>query len=236
MNFQDQGIIIAKRTLKESSFIISAITANHGIYSGVVSRISKKLLPLYQPGNLVDFFWQARLHEDIGLSRCELVRSFSAQLMSNKLKLYAFNSIINLIKISFIEREPHNNFFPLFKNYLEKLSQDFDALDYIKLELDLIREAGYRLDLTTCAATGESCNLAYVSPKSGRAVSKQAGEPYAHSLLPLPNCLTENHTAQKASSTELIQAFAITSYFFNRYIFHNNEPEERKRFITYLCS
>jgi DNA repair protein RecO (recombination protein O) len=90
--------------------------------------------------------------------------------------------------------------------------------------------------LTTCAATGESCNLAYVSPKSGRAVSKQAGEPYAHSLFPLPNCLTENHTAQKASSIELIQAFAITSYFFNRYIFHNNEPEERKRFITYLCS
>jgi len=234
MNFRDVGIIIAKRTLQEHSSIITIFTQHHGLYSGVIRELSKKMGSIHQEGNIVDFFWSARLHEHIGTARCELIKSYNSSLITNREKLYAFNSIISLIKLAFHEREPHNNFFSTFNNYLNELANNFVFETYIKLELEILAEAGYRLELDNCTVTGAIENLIYVSPKSGKAVSLEAGLPFADKLLSLPRFLTMH--SSEANHIEKKQAFALTTYFFNRYLFSNNtEPQARIKFIEYLC-
>jgi DNA repair protein RecO (recombination protein O) len=233
MNFRDVGIIIRKIILKENTSIILAFTQNHGLYSGVVRELSKKSGSIYQEGNIVDFFWQARLHEHIGMLKCELIKSYNGLLITSKIKLYAFNSVISLIKLAFHEREPHNNFFPIFKEYLYKLSKNFDFQDYIRLELAILTESGYRLELDNCAVTGTKENLCYLSPRSGKAVCASAGLPYADKLLQLPRFLSSQ--VEEINYTEKKQAIDLTSYFFNRYLFNNTQqPDARKILIELL--
>lgn len=233
MNFRDIGIIISTRPLKENSIIITLFTQQHGLYSGVVRKSPQKTDFVHQPGNLVDFFWQARLHEHIGSAKCELLKSYSGFLISNKSILYAFNSIISLIKLAFHERETHNNFFPILMEYLDRLIKGFDFKTYIELELAILAESGYGLQLTECAATGSCENLSYVSPKSGKAISKAAGLPYKDKLLLLPAFFTL--PSSEITILQKKQAFTLTSYFFNRYFFHNLEqPEARKAFIEHI--
>ena len=235
MNIKDIGVIIAKKYLKESSFIVSVFTENHGLYSGVVKESSKKSRFIYQEGNIVDFFWQARLHEHIGIAKCEFIKSYIGHFITNKAKLYAFNSIISLIKELFHEREEHSNFFLFLMNYLDTLSKDFCFHDYINFELALLAETGYKLDLSKCAVSHITTNLSYVSPKSGRALSYKIGTPYKDKLLILPKFLLLDNS--KITSEEKKQALTLTSYFFNRYLFHNNkQPEARQAFIDYIIS
>lgn len=233
MNFRDQGIIIAKNALKENSYVITLFTENHGLYSGVIKRSGRKSLNTLVESNLVDFFWNARLHEHLGSMKCELIRSYSSFIMQNKIKLYAFNSIVSLIKKAFCEREPHNNFFPKFLYYLEVLKnkKEFLFTEYIKLEIDLLAETGYRIALGSCIVTGQKQNLYYVSPKSGHAVCKEAGQEYENKLLVLPQFLLNN---AKPTLQEKHQAFALTSYFLNRYVIHGIVLKDREVLIKHV--
>ena len=228
MNFCDQGIIISKRMLKERSYIVTIFTEKHGIYSGVLKQYSKKTGDSLVEGNLVDFFWSARLHEHIGSAKAELIKSYNSHIMMDKTKLYAFNSIVSLLKIAFCEREPHNNLFPDLLKFIDSLKQEFSFLEYIKLELSILAEAGYQLQLDRRAASGTNKDLCYVSPKSGKAVSKTEGEPYASKLLKLPKFLNGNSEATKS---DIQDALNLTSYFFERYITPNKpQPKEKSRF------
>ncbi|MFP3017876.1 MAG: DNA repair protein RecO [Candidatus Tisiphia sp.] len=233
MNFKDIGIIIAKKPLKENTAIITVFTENHGLYSGVIRETSKKFGSVNQQGNIVDFFWQARLHEHLGMAKCELIKSYAGLLITNKIKLYAFNSIISLIKMAFHERENHNKFFPIFVKYLSSLANSFIFEEYIKFELAILQESGYGLDLYKCAVTGTRENLGYVSPKSGRAVCLSEGLPYQDRLLILPQFLTS--TNSQITNNDKKQAFNLTTYFFHRYFFHNQQQlHARENFIEYI--
>ncbi|MCC8483741.1 MAG: DNA repair protein RecO [Rickettsia endosymbiont of Labidopullus appendiculatus] len=230
MNFKDIGIIIGKKPLKENSSIITVFTKNHGLYSGVIRETSRKSGTINQQGNIVDFFWQARLHEHIGMAKCELIKSYTGLLITNKIKLYAFNSIISLIKIAFHERENHNNFFPIFVKYLNNLANNFIFEEYIRFELAILQESGYGLELDKCTVTGSQENLKYVSPKSGKAVCLSEGLKYQDRLLILPQFLTS--TKYEITNNDKKQAFNLTTYFFNRYFFHNNQKlHARDNFI-----
>jgi DNA repair protein RecO (recombination protein O) len=232
MNFSDQGIIISKKLLKERSYIITVFTKKHGIYSGVIKQYSKKLGDSICPGNLVDFFWSARLHEHIGYARAEPVKSYNSYLLMNKTKLYAFSSIISILKLAFCEREPHNNLFPALLDFLESIKVDFSFQQYIKLELAILAEAGYQLQLDSCAVTGANDDLYYVSPKSGRAVSKEAGRAYSDKLLRLPQFTIDRNDLD---STIINDALNLTSYFLNRYIFVNKAPPAaRQNFFDHI--
>lgn len=232
MNFKDVGIIIAKRPLKESMFLLSVFTKHYGLYSGIVRGSSKKPQSCNSEGNLIDFFWQARLHEHVGSAKCEIIKSYGGVLLSSKVKLYAFNSIVSLIKAAFHEREPHNNFFPEFEGYMRKSIDVFDIRDYLKLEFSILNESGYGLQLEECAATGKNADLCFVSPKSGKAVSREAGAPYADKLLHLPNFLNSNSV--EITKESLKQAFDLTTYFFDRYFLQNSKRlHERQIFIEH---
>ena len=233
MNFRDQGIIIAKNYFKENTYVVTLFTEKHGLYSGVIKQYGKKNGDVLAESNLVDFFWGARLHEHLGSAKCELIKSYSSFIIQNKTKLYAFNSIVSVIKKAFCEREPHNKFFPKFLNYLDqqKNDQNFSFTDYIKLEIDLLAETGYQLVLDRCVVTGEINDLYYVSPKSGQAVCKKLGEEYANKLLVLPQFLLNS---MQPNSEEKKQALQLTSYFLNRYILHDSALKDRQNFIEHL--
>jgi DNA repair protein RecO (recombination protein O) len=233
MNFRDQGIIIAKNCFKENTYVVTLFTEKHGLYSGVIKQYGKKNGDVLAESNLVDFFWGARLHEHLGSAKCELIKSYSSFIIQNKTKLYAFNSIVSVIKKAFCEREPHNKFFPKFLNYLDqqKNDQNFSFTDYIKLEIDLLAETGYQLVLDRCVVTGEINDLYYVSPKSGQAVCKKVGEEYANKLLVLPQFLLNS---MQPNSEEKKQALQLTSYFLNRYILHDSVIKDRQNFIEHI--
>ena len=234
MNFKDRGIILSKSPLKEKSSIVTIFTENHGIYSGVLKQYNKKSGDNLAEGNLVDFFWSARLHEHIGSAKAELIKAYNAYLMTNKTKLYAFNSIVSILKASFCEREPHNKLFPRLIQFMDKLKENFSFEEYIKFELEILKESGYQLQLNSCAATGSSEDLIYVSPKSGQAVSRNAGIPYADKLLILPQFLINSSNTDISSINE---AFKLTSYFFERYIFIDKpNPQARSNFIELMQS
>lgn len=232
MNFTDQGIIISKKPLKEHSYILSVFTKSHGIYSGVLTQYTKKMGDNLVPGNLVDFHWNARLHEHLGYAKSDLIKSYNSHLMMNKTKLYAFNSITSLLQLAFCEREPHNNLFPTLLDFTNSMKYEFSFEKYFKLELAILAESGYSLQLDSCAVTGACDNLHYISPKSGRAVSKSAGDPYADKLLLLPkffeNNLNQNHQTIQS-------ALKLTTYFFNRYILLDKPlPLARQHFFEHM--
>lgn len=208
MNIKDIGIIIGHKALKETTSIITVLTKHHGLYSGIISRKSKQKTNIYQAGNLVDFFWQARLHEDIGLAKCELIRAYSSFVITDKSKLYALNSIISLIKRLFHERQAHVTFFEKLELYIKNLTNGFDFKQYIDMELEMLTELGYGLELTNCAKTGSHHDLYYVSPKSGRAVSKDAGEAYKDKLLLLPQFLLNRSSGLVQNSNRLLPKLA----------------------------
>lgn len=241
MNFRDQGIIISKKELKERSYIITLFSEKHGIYSGVINQYNKKIGYSLAEGNLVDFTWGARLHEHIGTIKAELVKSYNSYLIMNKTKLYAFSSIISILKLAFCERAPHNNLFPAFMNFIESLKAEFSFTEYIKFELEILAEAGFKLQLDRCGATGQANDLHYVSPKSGRAVSKVAGAPYSDKLLILPKFLIGevigNSLKESLDKESVIESLKLTSYFFNRYILVNrSQPLARIKFTEHISS
>ena len=231
MQIKDIGIIISKRPLQEKSGIITVFTKKHGIYSGFVRNIFGKESITYQLGNMVDVLWNARLNEHIGTMKCELVSS-SSHFMYNTKNLYALNSLFSMVSISFEERVPHETFFAILHKYLSDNPKKFSFMEYAHLENSILREVGYGLDLDTCVVTGQSHDLSYVSPKSGRAVSLSAGEQYKDKLLKLPQCFL-----LKTEPTELVEVEQISKtliYFFQRYVCGKHEPETRKIFMRYV--
>ncbi|WP_341787853.1 DNA repair protein RecO [Rickettsia endosymbiont of Cantharis rufa] len=235
MIIKDIGVIIAKKPLKENIFIITVFTKKNGLYSGVAKESSKKSKFIYQEGNIVDFLWQARLHEHIGMAKCELIKSYTGHFITNKAKLYAFNSVISLIKELFHERGGYSNFFSFLINYLDNLSKNFCFRDYINFELALLDIAGYKLDLSKCAVSHTTTDLTYVSPKSARALSHEVGKPYKDKLLILPRFLLSDNS--EITLEEKRQALTLTNYFFNRYLLHNNrQVEARQAFMRYVLN
>lgn len=235
MNFRDRGIVILKKKLKENMVIITVFTQKHGVYSGSMRQAaSSKRSNIILEGDIVDFFWSARLEDHLGSVKCELVKSNNIYIMSSQTKLYAFNAITSTILSAFHERESHNNFFKPLENFITALSSNFLIEHYLKLELEILAESGYKLDFSQCVASGTCKDLHYVSPRSGKAVSKERGYPFSEHLLKLPKFLVQN---VPINAEQIKQAFTLTSYFFEKYIFYNHEmPKARRKFIEFIIN
>jgi DNA repair protein RecO (recombination protein O) len=227
MKFADEGIIINIKKYGENSLIVKVFSSSHGIYRGFVKFAkSSKAQSIYQIGNLISFEFVARLEESLGSFACvDLVESFSGKIIFNKLKLTCAKSLFSMLDEFFLERENHQNLFVNCKNFLELIANSTSAKEeiisaYIKLELNILENLGYGLDLTKCAATGNSSNLTFVSPKTGRAVSMQAGLPYQKKLLNLPEFLIENSSA--VNQKQLIDGLKLSGFFLEKFL---NEEE-----------
>lgn len=212
MDWRDTGILLSSRRHGENAMIIDVFTPERGRHAGVVrGGASRKIAPILQPGAQLDLVWRARLEEHIGSFTVELQRSRAAIAMGDRLSLAGLNAVLALLAFSLPEREPHDSLYARTQNLLDLLDQtDLWPLAYMHWETALLHDLGYTLDLTTCAVTGTTDNLIYISPKSGRAVSAQGAGDWADRLLPLPDALKGEGTQ---SDEEILKALATTGYF-----------------------
>ena len=192
MEWTDEGIVLGVRRHGESSAIVELLTRGHGRHLGLVrGGAGSRMRPLLQPGNSVTAVWRARLDEHLGTYAIEGTRLRAATLLASSHAVYGVTHLASLARL-LPERDPHEDIFEM----LDRTLDDFDdigeaAVHLIKFELAMLAELGFGLDLDNCAATGETTDLIYVSPKSGGAVSRGAGEPWRDRLLRLPPFLRQ---------------------------------------------
>ncbi len=229
--WQDQSIILAVRRHGESGAIVSLLTSENGRQSGYMrGAFSTKNRGTLEVGNIVDANWRARNSDDLGSLTLELSRSTAARIMQDPLKLAALQSACSICDQALPEKEAHAGIFKGLLALLDILEGDVWAQGYIMWEIALLKELGFALDLTRCAGGGDELDLAYISPKTGRAVSYKAGEPYKGKLLPLPEFLKPNGNI--SGYKDIITALQMTRFFFEHWVFaHHNRglPEARQR-------
>jgi DNA repair protein RecO (recombination protein O) len=237
MLWEDEGVVLALRRHGESAAVVSLLTAAHGRHAGLVrGGAGRRARPVYQIGNRLRVTWRARLAEQLGSFAGELQDAIAAALLDRPDRLAALGAACALLEATLPERDPH----PLLYNELNELISVLQKQDewperYVRFELALLAELGFGLDLTACAVTGAQADLAYVSPRSGRAVSRTAAGAYAPRLLPLPRFLLGPGAADQAQ----IQAgLRLTGSFLQRHLFDAGErplPSARDRLLRQLA-
>ena len=236
MEWRDEAIVLSLRHHGETSAIVSVLTQNQGRQAGMVRGArSAKQRGVVLPGNHVAAIWRARLAEQLGTLRCELVTAHAAAALDDSARLAALSSACSLTDAMVPEHQPLPALFGALDALLTALSNPTWPSVYVHWELALLRGLGYGLDLSCCAATGVNDGLAYVSPKSGRAVSASAGEPYADKLLILPSFLVEGG---EGTSAEIQKGLTLTGYFLERHVFgaHGQAlPAARGRLVERLA-
>lgn len=235
MEWRDEGTLISSRPFGETSAIIEVFTAAHGRHAGVVrGGASRRLAAVLQPGSQVAVLWRARLDEQLGTLTVEPLRS-RAGLMAERLALAGLASVCAMLRVALPEREPYPALYARTQGMLAALEGDAWAGDYLRWEMALLEETGFGLDLGRCALTGSREDLAFVSPKTGRAVGRAAAGDWAPRLLPLPPGLLGQGPLAGA---ELAQGLAITGHFLARELaaLHPGAalPEARARLVGLL--
>ena len=232
MEWRDQAIILNIRHHGESGAIVSVMTHSYGRQAGMVRGArSVKQRGILLPGNAVSVTWRARLAEQLGTLRCELIQSHAAAALDDAARLSALSAACALIEAVVPEHQPLPALFGALEALLGALDNPSWPSVYVHWELALLKGLGYGLDLSCCAATGVNDGLAYVSPKSGRAVSLSAGEPYADKLLPLPRFLVEGGEGTRA---DILAGLTLTGYFLDRHVLaahHQTLPAARGRLV-----
>jgi len=232
MDWIDRGIVLTARKHGESSLIVSLLTEHHGRHAGLVrGGAGRRNRGVYQPGNLVNAQWRARLAEHLGTYTCELLEAKTAALLDSPLELAALQSASAMTETALPERENHPNIFNGLLIVLESFhDQKIWPTVYVKWELGLLKELGFGLDVSCCAATGQTDDLIYISPKTGRAVSRQAGEPYRDKMLSLPEFLINPEVP--CGLPDLYNALKLSGYFLERHAFGGASlPPARTRFV-----
>jgi len=217
MQWTDAGFVVALRRHGESGAIVELLTRDHGRHLGLVrGGQSPKLRALLQPGNEVAASWRGRLSEHLGTVTCELLRAHAARLIDDADRLAGLAAATALVAATLPEREPHPDVFASFAGLLEALdsARDWQAR-YVEWECGLLAALGFGLDLTRCAVTGTAVALAYVSPRTGRAVSYEAGRPYHDKLLPLPDFLWRDATADEV---QIAAGLRLTGHFLLHHV------------------
>ncbi len=236
MEWTEDGIVLAGRRHGESALVLSLLTRGQGRHAGLVhGGAGRRARALYEPGNFLRATWKGRLAEQLGHFTCELIAANTARLLDDPLRLAAVTAACAVVEAALPEREPHPDTF----DGLAELIAAIDAADivarYVRWELELLGELGFGLDLTECAATGANDNLAYVSPKSGRAVSAAAGEPYRDRLLKLPRFLL---LPVDPGPGEIVEGLRLTGHFLQEHVFAHRAggaPAARARLAERLA-
>lgn len=236
MEWDAPGIVLAARPFGESDALATVLTQAQGAYRGLArGGMSRSKASLWQPGNLVQARWVARLADQLGSFTAELAHAGAALAMDSALALGILASACAVAEGALVEREPHPAVFDGLLHLIGHLSQGAGALtDLVRWEVTLLAELGYGLDLSACALTGVTAGLSWVSPRTGRAVSDEAAEPWKERLLPLPRFLTGSGPA---SADDWRDGLRLTGVFLARNAFAaggNELPAARNRLLDLL--
>lgn len=233
MEWRDEAIILSARPLGESSKIVEVLTPAQGRAAGLVRGArSKAMRALLQPGNRVQATWRARLDDQLGSLSLELLEARAGLVMESPWGAFGLASMASLL--AFLpERDPHPRLYAAANALVGAFALAPAAGEAgVRFELILLEEFGFGLDLSRCAATGTRDDLAYVSPRTGRAVCRTAGAPWAARLLPLPPFLAEDAAAADAAGVE--NGFRLTGHFLAKHVaalVNRPMPEARERFV-----
>lgn len=240
MEWNDEGVILGLRRHGEGSVIVEAMTRGHGRHLGLVrGGRSTQMRSVLQAGNSVRLTWRARLEEHLGNYAVEADALRAAMLMQTGLGLYGLQTMAAHLRL-LPERDPHVSLYEAALVILDHLDEPQKAARLmIRFEMALLDELGFGLDLSMCAATGARADLAFVSPKTGRAVSTAGAGDWADRLLPLPSFLSPSPgsvpvTSAGASADQVAQGFRLTGYFLARHVWEPRAirpPDEREGFV-----
>jgi len=239
MEWRDEGLVIGVKRHGESAIILELMTRAHGRHMGLVrGGAGRALRSVLQPGNSVEALWRARIEQHLGSFAVEPVRSRAARLIDRAFALHGVGHLCALLRL-LPERDPHGELFGM----AEVIADRLDSLDVApalmaRFELALLAALGFGLDLERCALTGETADLAYVSPKTGRAVARAAAAPWQDRLLPYPAFLRAPAPAG-ADAGALVEAFRLTGHFLQRDVFGPRglaTPQARALYIAAVAA
>jgi len=215
MNWIDEGIFLNGRRFGETGSVVTILTSSHGRQAGLVRGGStRRVRAILQTGNLVQCAWRGRLQENLGSFSVELLHPIAATLLNNRLGLAGLSSACALVDAFLPEREINAAVFLGLRKLLRATEQNEKWFpEYVRWEVELLKELGFGLSLEVCAATGQTDNLKWVSPKTGKAVSADAGAPYADRLLPLSQFLI---SPDFATVQDLEDGLKLTTHFLAR--------------------
>jgi DNA repair protein RecO (recombination protein O) len=237
MEWRDHGILLRARQHGETSAIIEIFASAHGRHAGVVrGGAGRKTAPVLQPGAQLDVTWRARLEEHIGSFQVEPLRSRAASALSSRLALAGLNAVTALLSFCLPERAAYPQLYHRTEQLLDLLGQDSVwPLAYLGWEKAVLEEMGFGLDLSACAVTGATDGLVFVSPKSGRAVTRSGAGEWADRMLPLPPCLRGEGPAPDA---DILAGLRTTGYFLDAHLApslgNTPVPDARSRFLSVL--
>ena len=231
MEWEAPGIVLAAQPFGEGDALATVLTEEHGAYRGLArGGLSRTKANIWQPGNLVTLRWIARLHDQLGSFTAELVHAGAALAMDDPMALAILSSACAVAQGALTEREAHPRVFNGLLHLIVHLGQGRPALtDLVLWEAALLAELGYGMDLSCCALTGATDGLAFVSPRSGHAVSGAAAGPWEGRLLRLPGFLVGDAAACAA---DWAAGLALTGHFLARDAFglqHKPLPPARVR-------
>lgn len=237
MQWTGEGLIIGARRHGETSVIAEVMVAGRGRCLGLVrGGRSRRHAAALQPGNSVQLTWRARLEDHLGTFALEVTASRAAGLVTDRTRLYAAQLLCDHLRL-LPERDPHDRLLGLALDLIDQSESDHAlAVGLARFELVLLEELGFGLDLDSCAATGSTQDLTHISPKSGRAVSRAAAEPYKDRLFRLPGFLVADTTATQG---DLADAFAVTAHFLDMHVWSlrpTDPPATRAGLVVLLTS
>ena len=243
IRWTDEAVVIAARKHGEHQFIATVLTKDHGRYKGLF-RPTKTTKSIVESGTVVQASWKARLSEHLGGWQFEPLYSPLAFVLQNSLALKVLNAACALMEVCLPEREAASKVYTAFLHLVHQFEEIENSMAwleaYVYFEFFLLEHTGISLDFKACAATGAQEDLIYMSPRSGRAVSRQAGAPYKDKLLSLPLFLQQVDKKQKAQAPqEILAALALSGYFLSKYVLIPHEidpPAARNRLCSALSS
>lgn len=236
MEWVDDAIVLGARPFGEGKLVAEVFSREHGRYGGVV-HAGRKSAPILQAGNVVHAGWKARLSEQLGFyNPLELAEPHATRLLDDPIALAGLSSAVTMIRAATPERQAYPQLYDALIVLIEAMPHtDVWPALYTRYELGLLAALGYGLDLTRCAVTGATEGLAWVSPRTGRAATAEAGAPHADVLLKLPPFLVDPEAELK--SGDVADAFALSGYFLERRLFDQRGegmPDQRRRLIERL--
>ena len=216
---ENNAVVLACRRFGERAFIVSVLTRGQGRLLGLYKN---KQPP--EPGTSVSVRWAARLSEQLGHLYLETLWSVAVLYLDDPARLACLASSCALLNEILPERQPCEGILGAWEDFLSRLDTDDFLKRYVLFEKTVLAEIGFGLDLSACAGGGDPNDLAYISPKTGRAVSREKGAPYRDKLLPLPRFLWQE---TDADGTDIRQGLALTGYFLIRHIPKHRLPSVR---------
>jgi len=233
MDWEAPAIVLDARPYGEGDAIVAVMTEEHGLHRGLArGGASRAQAALWQPGNLAQVRWVARLADQLGSFSAEMIHAGAAAVMDDALALSMLSSACAVAEGALPERETHPRVFHGLVRLIANLPRGADMLsDLVRWETVLLADLGYGLDLTACAVTGEASGLAFVSPRTGRAVTEAAAGIWKERLLPLPGFLVGT---PDASPADWRNGLALTGHFLARDAFGaHHRPLPQARLMLY---